>query len=421
MKAILIVTEAYLIGGLETHIRGEVSALTQLGCQVHMAVGTAFNDMLRPIELVSLTTGVAMSPEASELDLVQSVELIRRIIRRNSIDCVHAHPFISLIPAFIAAALENVKFVVTLHGPSSLSGVYGPIYDFFVKSLIFPGSSLVISVSKEILQLTRPFLGSSNFALLPNGVEFSELGADVEYPFADTRWLLVSRLDDSKIIGIMDFILKAKASGIPGVAVVGDGSAKEGLVQWSKENDVEGFVEFLGFSDTVPNIMRKYAGVAGMGRVVLEGIAAEKCVAMVGYDGVKGIVDERLFDEAQYANFSGRHLEVINAEEFSKQISAAANLNRKAFRRKILSEHSEFNVWKSFLRKLRWRKPSRNNIAIDFYLSLRSSVEDAGPAPFLQSYSVLRRLGEVVHGRSNFETYLAGAYVLCKERFSHRD
>ena len=78
------------------------------------------------------------------------------------------------------------------------------------------------------------------------------------------------------------------------------------------------FVEFYGISADVPKLMRSTAGVAGMGRVVLEGLACQKPVCLVGYDGVKGIVDQDLIWQAARYNFSGRNLKSIDGTSFSQ-------------------------------------------------------------------------------------------------------
>lgn len=99
MKSILIVSEAFEVGGLETHIRGEIVSLTRAGCRVHLATGKRFNDLLLPPETASLTKDLPLGPESSLAELLHTIETLRQIVRQHAIECIHAHPFISLLPA----------------------------------------------------------------------------------------------------------------------------------------------------------------------------------------------------------------------------------------------------------------------------------------------------------------------------------
>ena len=105
MKSILIVTEQFTLGGLETHIRGEIQQLTEIGISVHLATGNAFDDALLPLNLSSVSSGISLDALATPDALLRAVHRLRSIIREYSIEAVHVHPFMSIIPAVIAAEL----------------------------------------------------------------------------------------------------------------------------------------------------------------------------------------------------------------------------------------------------------------------------------------------------------------------------
>ena len=149
MKSLLIVTEIFDASGLETSIRREIAALTRAGYRIHLATGPRFNRTLLPKEVATVTNNLALGPDAGIAEFIDAVDTLRHIIRDNAIDCVHAHPFTSLLPALIAAEQERIQFALTLHGPASLAVCYGPIYDFILTSAILPSAGLVVAASEE--------------------------------------------------------------------------------------------------------------------------------------------------------------------------------------------------------------------------------------------------------------------------------
>ena len=227
MKSILIVTEIFDIGGLETHIRCEINSLTKLGWIVHLVCGKKFKNDLVPQSVASLTTGLCIGAEATARDLVETVETLRSLIRSHGINVVHAHPFTSLVPSLIAAELERVQFTVSLHGPISIgSGYLGPLYDFLFYSAVIPSANPLIVVSEETEKLAEPYLANQNILIQPNAIDVDEF-CQLEKPeLLDERWIVVSRLDDFKIVGIFEFVKFAKAAGLTGVRIVGDGNAE---------------------------------------------------------------------------------------------------------------------------------------------------------------------------------------------------
>ena len=179
MKSLLVTTELFNIGGLETHVAGEVACLAEEGFRIHLVVGPNTSDKMLPKEATSVTTGLVMGPAMTTAELIQTVESLRKIIRAQGVECVHAHPFMSLVPSQIAAELEGIPFVVTLHGPASLSDCYGPLYDFLLASVILPKADMVVAVSQEVADLAAPYVDDARLCVLPNGVPVGIFGADL--------------------------------------------------------------------------------------------------------------------------------------------------------------------------------------------------------------------------------------------------
>ncbi len=416
MKSLLIVTEQFTLGGLETHIRGEIEHLNKAGVAVHLAVGKAFQDALLPAGLISMTYGLSLGPECSPKALLVAIDRLRQIIREHAIECVHVHPFTSIIPAVVAAELEGVPYSITLHGPASMAS-YGPIYDLLLKEIVLPNAPLIIAVSPEVQNLLITHAPNESVLYIPNAVTFEKsFGATLAADTVDKRWLVVSRLDEFKIQGIADFCIKAKVCVIPGVLVVGDGPAKQQLFNMLEAQGAADYVELIGASAEVPSLLPKFSGVAGMGRVVLEGISARKPVVLVGYDGVKGVIDKQLLASTVKRNFSGRDLLTIDSNEFFAQLRGKTGQGE-------ISEVFEFakthfnarEAWTRFLSKMSSLSAHVPSALTGLYHSLSANAID-GTTPYLDSTVILDRIEAVVCSKNYYDPRLLTAVSFCRKR-----
>lgn len=421
MKSLLIVTEQFTLGGLETHIRGEVEHLIKAGVRVHLATGKAFEETLLPPGLASITHGLPLGPECSLKELLSVIDHLRQIIRQHAIECVHVHPFTSIIPAVVAAELESVPYAITLHGPASMFS-YGPIYDLLVKDIILPSAPLIIAVSPEVQDLLTVHASEQFVHYIPNSVTFEESpSADSKVARIDPRWLVVSRLDEFKIQGIFDFCSKAKLCGIPGVVIAGDGPAKQQLCQMLEEHEQSDYVELIGPSNEIPTLIQKFSGIAGMGRVVLEGVSSRKPVVLVGYDGVKGVVDKQLLEKAAEHNFSGRNLPVIDDNELLDQLDAKIGME---YISKVFEfAKTNFNAhrsWARFFGKISAIEAPAITVLTALYHHL-SAGAISETTPYLHSKALLDWIEVVICSKNFYDPRLLAAVSLCRQRQANNE
>lgn len=418
MRSILIITEQFTLGGLETHIQSEVYFLRRKGFDVHLATGEQFSEMLLPQGVSSLTTGLNFGSSINIRQMIYLVNQIRKIVKDKSIDIIHAHPFNSLIPGLLAAEAERLPFILTLHGPLSVSGYGGAIYDLILKSIVLPHASITVCVSDEIASIANPYVPADRLRIIPNGVDFSHplecSSSDVDF---DPRWCVVSRLDSFKVNGIYDFVLKAKNLGIPGVVVVGDGPAKEDFRLRLIADDLAEFVEFYGPSVRAPSLMQIYAGVAGMGRVVLEAIAHRKKTILIGYDGVKGVMTLSLFEKARLANFSGRGLKNINVNELENQLAAVSESDSNQLHSLSQIEFDQDVVWGSFIENFKGILPVEESILGDAFALLKVNDENENCSAF-ESNQLFDALVGLSCSLKHFSPQMTAAISRCQEIIS---
>lgn len=415
MKRVLVVVEQFTVGGLETHIRGELVQLHRHGCEVHLLAGTPFQQTLLPDCVSSVTGGVPMGVGCSATAMVEAVDRIREVIRSRGIDVVHAHPFVSLVPAMVAAQAEGISLAVSLHGPASLGAYAGPVYDFMIKTIVLPQASLVVVVSDEVAEIARPHVADASLLVVPNGVEFSArtsgAAQDVE---RDPRWLVVGRLDAAKIVGVLDFVRKARRAGMAGVRIAGDGDAKAMLQQRLFDEGLADGVEFLGARADIPQLMQSSAGVVGMGRVVLEGLAAQRPVVLVGYDGVKGVVDAGLLQLARRANFSGRNLDTVEADHLGAQLAALGETDLAAVVATAAEGFGEGSVWRQFLDRAEKLQPLQPSILLELYQSLqRDPLQE--DSLFFHSEAIVGRMEVLACSSRYFSARVYAALQVCRQ------
>lgn len=318
VQRLLIVADQFLLGGMETHIASQAQWLLEQGWQVHLACGQQMEHELLPTHLTSFSRDFTFTKSQTQAQMLDAVSRLRAIIKEQQITLVHAHPFNCLLPALLAAKLENVPFVFTLHGPASIFGGQGAVFEYLLLALIYPAAEGCVAVSPELAELANPYVNSP-IKVLPNAVPLLEVTA----PFAEVdnhRWLLASRLDQDKVKGLVAFVRLAVEAGIAHIDIAGEGSAKELLQQELLELGLQDKVTWLGFCAELEQQMPHYTGVAGMGRVVLEAMAVQKPVCLVGYDGVKGVVTADNLTLFAYANFSGRDAANITEQQFNAQL-----------------------------------------------------------------------------------------------------
>jgi glycosyltransferase involved in cell wall biosynthesis len=381
-KRILIVSDVFLVGGVETQIAGMIRVMRNSGCHVHLAIGSGEIPSNLQDQLSGTLTGLALSSSATAADLIKITDLIAGYIEANRIDLVHVHPFISCIPSFLAASKNAIPAVVTLHGPASIQVDWlGPAYQILLKAWVLQAASYVFAVSEEVYEIASHYVQIQNIKICPNGVDISRFKPSGAEP-ARNRWVAISRLDDAKTSGILDLCSRLQYLDIAELDIIGDGPDFNRLSAFINDRGLSSHIRLLGQSHDTAALISSYKGVAAMGRAALEGAAAGKPVLLVGYDGIKGLLALDLCNKVAVNNFSGRGLANASDEAMKIQFQELRyNPGRFELRKWITENRSEDQIWNSYLQLVSGiqRRHASNRKADAVMAALLKAVETGAP------------------------------------------
>lgn len=288
-----------------------------------------------------------MSADLSFSGLLTTLQHLEEYCRVENITHIHAHPFYSFLVAALVAQRTHLPFFLTLHGPASIDGLKEPLPEMLFRGAVLPAAQRVLCVSEETKVLLQS-ISSTPCGVLPNRFTPSESYSPTSWA-PGKPWLWAGRLDDPKLVGLVDLIDKIKGLEIE-LHIYGDGPSRSKLEDMRRDGEGDfDFVTLKGWQSDLPSIMGDYGVVAGMGRVILEAASLNTPSLLVGYDGVKGFVDRSLFETAAFSNFSGRNLPTIAHEEIRKLISRLPNtIADLQFGDWLSSENGEAQVWDQY-------------------------------------------------------------------------
>lgn len=307
---VLVLSDNYLYGGMETHIEAFIDNMQDV---TFYLAATSIHDRVR--ESQRFKNMIQVNYE--EGVLAELLEKIQRFIYKNNISHIHAHTYNTYWIAGVIAYRMGMGYTLTVHGPSTLEGLQGYLSDA-VWTDVLRGANAVFVVSNELKDCLR--LRGIETVYFPNSVDQHRYDLK-EREKEEGKWILISRLHYDKIEGIKKGLGAVRYTSIKSIDIYGEGNAKEHLKNWIITEGMPYEVQFKGHSDVIDKVLNvNYEGVLAMGRAALESLAKGIPVLLLGYDGIKGMMDKNNFEQASYTNFSGRGLKTLTDGEVNQAI-----------------------------------------------------------------------------------------------------
>lgn len=313
---ILVVSEQFSKGGLEAHIINQVIGLRK-EVNFIFAFGKYESNMaLKDNAVYDLGS---FTENYTTENFYNQVNKLVEIVEQKEVDVIHAHPFISLLPAIFASVLTGRPMVYTLHGGPSLSAnshifTYSFLQRFFFAYL----EQQVIAIRSGFEDITYDY-GVKNFQYIPNSLIVEDYRAIRRSH--NNRWAMLARLDNESQTGIFEIIEKIDELGIKEIDIYGVGWAEGIIKEHIQKHNVEHRIKLRGWSDGVVGALKKrgYEGVIGHGQVALDGLMAGFPVLLLSYGRVSGLIDSGLYGEVKDKNFINIYLRDVSYEEIAGQ------------------------------------------------------------------------------------------------------
>lgn len=339
---VLIVSENFLNGGLETQINSTVQSLKE-----KINFFFAFKNYSEKWNYQNVYTGFYFSFYCTVYQFCQDVDTLVQIIKENNIDVVHVHPFYSLFPAVFAAKICGKPVVYTYHGIGSYNFT-STINDTLLFNMLLDYEiDKIFCVSKEGNAIFENIIFEKNkIVFLPNSINTETFSpAQISN---NKSWALISRLDDDKINEIKKLINMLDIIDIQELHIFGDGSKKEFLEDFIQENNLTNKVFLEGHTDNLhEKLANNFNGVIGIGRVAMEAISMELPTILIGHNKIAGVIDTNMYNLIKGNNFTNKYLPDISPDTLREQIEQVYNNTynktfyksfKEEFSTKIISE-----------------------------------------------------------------------------------
>ncbi len=388
---ILMVTMGLEIGGAETHI---VELSKELRNQGHdVAVISNGGVYVRELTAAGVRHYAAPLHRRSAWDMARALYELRRVIRAERPDVVHAH---ARIPAFLCGILHKsmgFPFVTTAHWVFSTGGalrwltnwgqrtiaVSDDIKDYLIREYSLPPEHVSVTING---------IDTDKFSPEVSGAPvLAEFGLDPDKPVVS----YVSRLDESRALAARQLLEIAPelSRAVPGVQLLIAGG---GDVFGQLREKAEAVNAALGrrcavLTGSRTDINRIAAAgdvFVGVSRSALEAMAAGKPVIVAGNEGYQGLFGPEKLTQAQAGNFCCRGLPQCEPRTLLRDLTAALALPREekerlgAYGRQIIQEfYSVRRMAQDCLEMYGMVRRRRYSVVMSGYYGFSNAGDDA--------------------------------------------
>lgn len=304
------------IGGIETRWIDEFQYLKKHNYKVHML--TNYRDFNpKTAELFPTCHFITVDIESPSLatEFIKLVDCVVENINSRNIQVISIHMLdLFACAAVMAAQICRIPIISTIHGTPD---IYRKPFDrLFIQYLAGRSFSLSVSVSQHLKSIFKT--KSPLITVVPNLINLEKYAN--EQMNVKPAWLVINRISAEKYPSILRFLRAANECQIHTVDIAGGGE-QDKLRKLIKELNLKLQVNFLGEVTDMPTLMSQYSGIAGMGRVAIEGLASQKPVCIISPEGkLIGLVSTKNFQYLKDYNFTGKGLVPIDNKELSTQL-----------------------------------------------------------------------------------------------------
>lgn len=333
---ILMATMGLDIGGAETHI---VELSKQLQSQGHEILIASNGGVYVPEITAAGIRHFDVPMHRRDLGyMAKSRSLLKKIIREEQPDIVHAH---ARIPAFLCGTLHRqmkFPFVTTAHWVFRTGGglryltnwgqrtvaVSDDIKEYLIREYHLPPHHISVTINGIDTEKFSPALTGGNVV--------AEFGLDPTLPILS----YVSRMDEDRALVARQLIEIAPRleQAIPGIQllIVGGGNVYDDLKAMADQvNEDLGYscITMPGPRTDINHIIAAGEIFVGVSRSALEAMSAGKPVIVAGNEGYQGLFTPEKLPAAQEGNFCCRGMELSSGEALFQDVVTAFSLSQE--------------------------------------------------------------------------------------------
>ena len=320
-KKVLMVLMGLEIGGAETHVVELSKQLRREGWEVAVVSNGGVYE--RELTDAGIRCHRAPLHRRNALLMLRSLRILRRVIREERPDVVHAH---ARIPVFLCGILQRrmgFPFVTSAHWVFYVNGLLKRLADWGERT---------IAVSDDIKAYLIENYGvpAEHISVTVNGIDTEKFSPDVsgerilrEFGLSPERPVVshVSRMDESRALVARQLVAIAPRlrEAIPGIQLLlaGGGDVFDAIKAEADAVNAaagENFVVMTGARIDINEIVAAGDVFVGVSRAALEAMAAGKPVVVSGNEGYIGLFGENKLQLAQSNNFCCRGCEESTEE-----------------------------------------------------------------------------------------------------------
>ena len=390
---ILMVLMGLEIGGAETHVAELAIELARRGHEIHVAS----NGGVYEREIIKCCIKHHKLPlhTKNPLAMFKSYRGLKKIIRENSFDIVHAH---ARIPGFICGMLQKklkFRFITSAHwvfktnmvlkrmtnwGERSVA-VSNDIKKYLYDSYGYPGEKVDVTING---------IDTKKFSF---DTDWSDVAKEFELSKDKTRIVYVSRMDTDRSAVAFNLLnvtpkLYEKYPNLE-VVIIGGGNDYDRLLSKINEaNKICGArvaVATNGRTD-INKFVASGDLFIGVSRAALEAMSAQKPVIIAGNEGYIGVFEQDKIDISIKTNFCCRGCEMPSDEILYKDICGILDSGKmlemgEYNRQFILDNYSVARMtddYENAYKKLLVKNPFRpNDVLISGYYGYKNTGDDS--------------------------------------------
>lgn len=311
-RTVLLVTMALDIGGAETHLFELANSLKEKGMRVQVAsAGGVFAEQLQSAGIPHYTLPLNRK---MPWHLLKSFFGLRRIVRTQGVDLIHAH---ARIPAFVShfvCKVCHIPLCTTVHGTYAVSPL-------LVAMTRWGDRILAVSEDIKYYLIKEYHIPEDRIELTVNGIDLERFApAPKNEPLAHALGLdknqrtlcYIGRLDrdsgEPAFTLVSRFAELKEALNDCQLLIVGGGERYDELRQLRSTLPaaLRSDIHLCGPRTDVERILPLCDGVVALSRAALEAMSAEIPVVLAGNYGFLGLNEPKIEAACRATNFTAR-------------------------------------------------------------------------------------------------------------------